>query len=97
VSEHTRCAFTRSTSKSIGMTGESDRLSELSERLSTLCRAVSELTVVVEMLAEMVSASNIAAARDFLTSDEMDDVGTEMQAHLLGVRDALQQAKRPRH
>ena len=84
-------------SKSIEVTGEPDRLSELSERLSTLCRALAELTVVVETLAEMVSASNIAAARDFLTSDDMDDVSTQMTAHLLGVRDALQQANRPRH
>lgn len=79
------------------MTGDPDRISELSERLSTLCRALSELTVVVETLAEMVGASNIAAARDFLTPDAMDDVGTQMQAHLFGVRDALQQANRPRH
>ena len=62
-----------------------------------MCRALVELTVVVETLAEMVAASNIAAARDFLTSDEMDDVGTQMQAHLLSVRDTLQQANRPRH
>lgn len=84
-------------SKRIRVSGESDRLTELNERLSMMCRALVELTVVVETLAEMVAASNIAAARDFLTSDEMDDVGTQMQAHLLSVRDTLQQANRPRH
>lgn len=78
------------------MPGDAERLAELNERLSVMCRAVVELTVVVETLAEMVAASNIAAARDFLTSDEMDDVGTEMQAHLLSVRDTLQQVNRPR-
>ena len=77
--------------------GDADKLSDLNERLAVLCRAVLELTVVVETIAEMVAASNIAAARDFLTSDDMDDVGTQMQAHLLGVRDALQHANRPRH
>ena len=53
-----------------------------------------ELTVVVETLSEMIAASNIAAARDMLTSDEMDDVATQMKVHLVGVRDALQQANR---
>ena len=81
----------------MSVTGDSERLAEMNERLSVLCRAVIELTVVVETLAEMVAASNIAAARDFLTSDDMDDVGTQMQAHLLSVRDALQHANRPRH
>ena len=81
----------------MSVTGDSERLAELNERLSVMCRAVIELTVVVETLAEMVAASNIAAARDFLTSDDMDDVGTQMQAHLLSVRDALQQANRSRH
>ena len=57
-------------------------------------RAMVELTVVVETLSEMVSASNIAAARDMLTPDEMDDVATELRTHLIGVRDALQQAGR---
>ncbi|HWE57540.1 MAG TPA: hypothetical protein VG435_18690 [Acidimicrobiales bacterium] len=79
------------------MTNDSDRLIDLSERLSATCRALLELTVVVETLAEMVSASNIAAARDLLTSPEMDDVNTQMRTHLLGVRDALQHANRPRH
>jgi hypothetical protein len=79
------------------VSGDSERLTDLNERLSLLCRALVELTVVVETLAEMVAASNIAAARDFLTSDDMDDVGTQMKAHLLGVRDTLQQANRPRH
>ena len=79
------------------MNGDGERLTELGERLSILCRAMLELTVVVETLAEMVAASNIAAARDYLTSDVMDDVGTQMKAHLVGVRDALQQANRPRH
>jgi hypothetical protein len=73
-----------------------DRVAELGECLSTVCRALQELTVVVETLAEMVAASNIAAARDLLTSDEMDDVGTQMMVHLRGVRDALQQANRLR-
>ena len=72
-------------------------MADVSERLAVLCRALQELSVVVETLAEMVAASNIAAARDFLTSDYMDDVGTQMQAHLLSVRDALQHANRPRH
>lgn len=79
------------------MDRDADRLSELSGRLSTVCRALLELTVVVETLAEMVAASNIAAARDLLTSDEMDDVGTQMHVHLLRIRDALQQANRPLH
>jgi hypothetical protein len=74
-----------------------DGLTELSQRLSLLCRAVLELTVVVETLAEMIAASNIAAARDLLTPDAMDDVGTEMQVHLVSVRDVLQQANRPLH
>ena len=59
-----------------------------------LGRALLELTVVVETLAQMIAASNIAAARDMLTPDEMDDVGTQMQAHLVSVRDAVQQANR---
>ena len=78
------------------MSGDSDKLTDISERLLALHRALLELTVVVETIAEMVSASNIAAARDLLTSDDMDDVGTQMRTHLIGVRDALQQAARPR-
>jgi hypothetical protein len=74
-----------------------DRLAELNERLSMVCRTLLELTVVVETLAEMIAASNIAAARDLLTSDDMDDVGTQMQVHLVSVRDALQQLNRPLH
>jgi hypothetical protein len=79
------------------MSDNPDKLAEINERLSAVCRAMLQLTVVVETLAEMVAASNIAAARDMLTSNEMDDVGTKMKVHLLGVRDALQQATRPRH
>lgn len=79
------------------MNGDWDRLTELNERLAVMCRAMSELSVVVETLAEMVAASNMAAARDMLTPDEMDDVNTQMKAHLLGVRDALQQVNHPRH
>lgn len=78
------------------MTAEGERITELNERLSTLSRAVLELTVVVETLAEIVAASNLAAARDMLTGDELDDVGTEMKVHLVSVRDAVQQASRPR-
>jgi predicted homoserine dehydrogenase-like protein len=78
------------------VTAEGERITELSERLSTLSRAVLELTVVVETLAEIVAASNLAAARDMLTGDELDDVGTEMKVHLVSVRDAVQQASRPR-
>lgn len=78
------------------MSGSTDGLAELRERVSTMCHALQELAVVVETLAEMVAASNIAAARDLLTPDEMDDVGTQMREHLLGVRDALQQANRLR-
>lgn len=62
-----------------------------------VCRTLLELTVVVETLAEMIAASNIAAARDLLTSDDMDDVGTQMQVHLVSVRNALQQLNRPLH
>lgn len=78
------------------MSADADRFADISERLATVCRALTELTVVVETLAEMVAASNIAAARDMLTPDEMDDVGTQMKVHLLGVRDTVQQASRPR-
>ena len=78
------------------MTAEAERIIELNERLSTLCRAVLELTVVVETLAEIVAASNLAAAHDMLTGDELDDVGTEMKVHLVSVRDAVQQASRIR-
>lgn len=81
----------------MSVNGDPDRLAQLNDRVSMMCRALLELTVVVETLAEMVAASNIAAARDLLTPDEMDDVGTQMQAHLIGVRDALQQANRPLH
>ena len=45
------------------MSQDSDRLSDLTERLSTVRRALLELTVVVETLAEMVAASNLATAR----------------------------------
>lgn len=79
------------------MNGDSERLTQLGDRVSLLCRALLELTVVVETLAEMIAASNIAAARDLLTPNEMDDVGTEMRAHLIRVRDTLQQANRPTH
>jgi hypothetical protein len=72
-----------------------DRITELSERLSTVCRAMLELTVVVETLADMVAASNLAAAHDMLTADERDDVGTHMKVHLVNVRDALHLANRP--
>jgi hypothetical protein len=79
----------------MGVSQDIDRVAELSERLSTVCRAMLELTVVVETLAEMVAASNLAAARDMLTADERDDVGTQMKAHLLSVRDTLHLASRP--
>lgn len=79
------------------MNRDADRLTDLSERLSVVCRALLELTVVVETLADMVAASNLAVARDLLSPDEMDDVGTQMHVHLVSVRDALQQASRPGH
>jgi VIT1/CCC1 family predicted Fe2+/Mn2+ transporter len=72
-----------------------DGLADLNERFASLRRAVSEVTLVVEALAEMVSASGMAAARDLLTSNEADDVATQMKAHLLNARDALHQANRP--
>ena len=72
-----------------------DGLSDLNERFGSLRRAVFEVTLVVETLSEMISASGIAAARDLLTPDDMDDVATQLKEHLLNARDALHQANRP--
>ena len=72
-----------------------DGLADLNERLGALRRAVFELTGVVETLSEMIAASGIAAARDLLSSEEADDVATQIKEHLLNVRDALHQANRP--
>lgn len=72
-----------------------DRLADLNERLGALRRAVFEVTLVVETLSEMISASAIAAARDLLTPDESDDVATQLKEHLVNARDALHQASRP--
>jgi hypothetical protein len=72
-----------------------DGLADLNERLGALRRAVFELTGVVETLSEMIAASGIAAARDLLSSEEADDVATQMKEHLLNARDALHQANRP--
>lgn len=72
-----------------------DGLADLNERLAALRRAVSEITLVVEALSEMISASGIAAARDLLTAAEADDVSTQLKEHLMMARDALQQANRP--
>jgi hypothetical protein len=71
-----------------------DGMADLNERFAALRRAVFELTLVVETLSEMISGSGIAAARDLLTSDEADDVATQMKEHLLNARDALHQASR---
>ncbi|HEX4862428.1 MAG TPA: hypothetical protein VFV02_00050 [Acidimicrobiales bacterium] len=70
-------------------------MNDLSERLTALRRAVSELTLVVETIAEMVAASGIAAARDLLSSEVADDVATQMREHILIAKDALHQANRP--
>ena len=72
-----------------------DGMNDLSERLTALRRAVSELTLVVETIAEMVAASGIAAARDLLTSEVADDVATQMREHILIAKDALHQSNRP--
>jgi hypothetical protein len=72
-----------------------DELADLNERFAALRRAVSEVTLVVDTLSEMISASGIAAARDLLASDTADDVATQMREHLLNARDALHQANRP--
>lgn len=72
-----------------------DGLADLNERFGSLRRAIFEVTLVVEAMAEMISASGMAAARDLLTSDEADDVATQMKEHLLNARDALHQANRP--
>ena len=72
-----------------------DSLTDLNERITALRRALLELTFVVETLADMIAASPIAAARDLLTSETADDVGTQMREHLLNTREALHQANRP--
>lgn len=72
-----------------------DGMNDLAERLTALRRAVSELTLVVETIAEMVAASGIAAARDLLTSEVADDVATQMREHILIAKDALHQSNRP--
>ena len=72
-----------------------DGLTDLNERFAALRRATSEVTLVVEALAEMIAASGMAAARDLLTPDEADDVATQMKVHLLNAKDALHQANRP--
>lgn len=70
-------------------------MAELNERLGALRRAVFEVTLVVETLSEMISASGLAAARDLMTPDEADDVATQLKEHLLKARAALHQANRP--
>lgn len=72
-----------------------DGVNDLSDRLTALRRAVSELTLVVETIAEMVAASGIAAAKDLLSSEEADDVATQMREHILIAKDALHQSNRP--
>ena len=72
-----------------------DGLNDLSERVAALRRAVSELTLVVETLAEMVAASGIAAARDLLSAEAADDVATQMREHILIAKEALHQSNRP--
>ena len=72
-----------------------DALVDLNERFVALRRAVSEVTLVVETLSEMIAASGIAAARDMLSSEEADDVATQLREHLVNARDALHQASRP--
>lgn len=74
-----------------------DGQAELNERVAALRRAILEVTFVVEAMAEMISASGMAAARDLLTPDHADDVATQMKVHLLNARDALHQANRPVH
>jgi hypothetical protein len=71
-----------------------DGTTDLTERVNTLRRAVFELTLVVETLADMVAASGIGAAKDLLSSDSADDVATQMREHILTVKDALHQANR---
>lgn len=68
---------------------------DLNERFAALRRAVSEVALVVETLSEMIAASGIAAARDLLSSEEADDVATQMKEHLVNAREALHQASRP--
>ena len=70
-------------------------MNDLSDRLTALRRAVSELTLVVETIAEMVAASGIAAARDLLSPEEADDVATQMREHILIAKEALHQSNRP--
>lgn len=72
-----------------------DGTTDLTERVNTLRRAVFELTLIVETLADMVAASGIGAAKDLLSSDTADDVATQMREHILTVKDALHQANRP--
>jgi hypothetical protein len=72
-----------------------DGLADLNERFGALRRAVFEVTLVVETLSEMISASGIAAARDLLTPNEADDVATQLHEHLLNARVALHLANRP--
>ena len=69
--------------------------SELVERVTALRRAVFELTLIVETLADMVAGSGIGAAKDLLSSETADDVATQMREHILVVKDALHQANRP--
>lgn len=66
-----------------------DGLADRDERFGALRRAVLEVTLVVETLSEMIAASGIAAARDLLTSNDADDVATQMREHLLNAREAL--------
>lgn len=70
-------------------------MNDLSDRLTALRRAVFELTLVVETIAEMVAASGIAAARDLLSSEAADDVATQMREHILIAKEALHQSNRP--
>lgn len=68
---------------------------DLTERVNALRRAVSELSLIVETLADMVAASGIGAAKDLLSSETADDVATQMREHILVVKDLLHQANRP--
>jgi hypothetical protein len=70
-------------------------IADLTERVTALRRAVWELTLIVETLADMVAGSGIGAAKDLMSSDAADDVATQMREHILVAKDALHHANRP--
>jgi hypothetical protein len=72
-----------------------EEITDLTERLNALRRAVFELALIVETLADMVAASGLGAAKDLMSSETADDVATQMREHILVVKDALHQANRP--